>query len=171
MIQVTINDKALQLAAQAGMDEFVQVFVDAIMDAIGGELTAETMAELNADQITLIAYSMLREEVMDGGFVQLIHNGLGQFIFFNPFAKALAQWGLTDLARIIRKGHKLYKKYHEEIEVECTDDEFMAMFERMPEFDDLDDAFVADEEKWTSEIAYFIDNNIEKFASIDGKEG
>ncbi|MCM1079426.1 MAG: DMP19 family protein [Bacteroidales bacterium] len=171
MIQVTIHDETLRHAATAGMDEFVQVFVDSIMNAVGGELTAEAMAELNSDQITLIAYSMLREEVMDGGFVQLIHNGLGKFIFFNPFAKALALWGLTDLARLIRKGHKYYKKYHEEIEVECTDEEFMAMFERMPEFDDLDDEFVANEEEWTGEIARFIDNNIEKFASIDGKEG
>lgn len=171
MIQVIIKDEALQMAARAGMDEFVQVFVDSIMEAAGGELTAESMAELNSDQITLVAYSMLREEVMDGGFIQLIHNGLGRFIFFNPFAKALAQWGLVDLARLIRKGHKLYKKYHEAIEVECTDEEFMAMFEQMPEFDNLDDEFVANEEEWTSDIAHFIDNNIEKFASIDGKEG
>ncbi|MBO5426855.1 MAG: DUF4375 domain-containing protein, partial [Prevotella sp.] len=57
------------------------------------------------------------------------------------------------------------------IEVECTDEEFMAMFEQMPEFDNLDDEFVANEEEWTSDIAHFIDNNIEKFASIDGKEG
>lgn len=56
-------------------------------------------------------------------------------------------------------------------EVECTDEEFMAMFEQMPEFDNLDDEFVANEEEWTSDIAHFIDNNIEKFASIDGKEG
>ena len=36
----------------------------------------------------------------------------------------------------------------------------------MPEFDDLDDDFVANEEQWTSQIAYYIDENIEKFAVI-----
>jgi hypothetical protein len=87
MIQVTIQDSRLQNAAQNGMDNFVQVFIDAINESIGGQLTQENMPSLNSDQITLLAYSMLREEVMDGGFVQLIYNGLGQFIFFNPFVE------------------------------------------------------------------------------------
>ena len=55
MIEVKINDARLQQAAEAGMDEFVKAFVDAIREAIGGELTAETMAQLNSDQITLLA--------------------------------------------------------------------------------------------------------------------
>ena len=166
MIDVQIQDAVLRASAEAGMDEFMQAFVDAIMSAVGGSLTTETMAELNNDQITLLAYSMMRDELMDGGFVQLIHNGLGRFIFVNPFDKALQQWGMIDLARLVKKGHKLYNKYHKEIEVECTDDEFMAMFERMPEFDDLDDEFVANEEQWTAEVAAIIDDNIDKFATI-----
>ena len=76
MKEVIVKDARLQQAAMEGMDAFVQVFVDAIREAIGGELTAENMAELNADQITLLAWDMLHEELMDGGFVQLIHNGL-----------------------------------------------------------------------------------------------
>lgn len=165
MIEVKIQEETLRSAAEAGMDEFMQTIVDATMEAIGGELTAETMAQLNSDQITLLAYSMLRDEVMDGGFVQLIHNGLGRFIFFNPFAKAIALWGLNDLARLVRRGHKLYRKYHEKIEVECTDEEFMAMFEQMPEFDNLDDEFVATEEQWTAMVAYYIDEHIENFVN------
>lgn len=167
MIQVKIQDEILRSAAEAGMDEFLQAVVDGIMDAIGGELTQETMAELNSDQITLLAYSMMRDELMDGGFVQLIHNGLGRFIFINPFDKALTQWGMIDLARLVKKGHKLYNKYHKQIEVECTDEEFMAMFEQMPEFDDLDDEFVANEERWTSEVACIIDDKIDRFICLD----
>lgn len=167
MTIVKISDDKLRKAAETGMDEFVQAFVDAILEAIGGELTQETMAELNSDQITLLAYYMMREELMDGGFVQLIHNGLGRFIFINPFDKALTQWGMIDLARLVKKGHKLYNKYHKQIEIECTDEEFMAMFEKMPEFDDLDDDFVANEERWTNEIACIIDEHIDKFATIE----
>ena len=53
MTQVKINDSVLRKAAEAGMDEFVQAFVDAIRNALGGELNAQNMAELNSDQITL----------------------------------------------------------------------------------------------------------------------
>ena len=166
MKEVVVKDSRLQQAAGEGMDAFVQVFVDAIREAIGGELTAETMAELNADQITLLAWDMLHEEVMDGGFVQLIHNGLGEFIFKNPFAKALKLWGMRELSKMIYDAHTLYAKYHEKIEQDCSDDEFMALFEQYPEFDDLDDGFVEKEEEWMNDIAHYIDEHIEKFAVI-----
>lgn len=166
MIQVEVRDIDLQEAAAKGMDEFIQVFVDAIYKSIGGELTQEMMQELNSDQITLLAYIVLREEVMNGGFVQLIHNGYGSFIFKNPFAKAVKAWGMKDLCRMIYDVHTLYAKYHDEIEKDCTDDEFMAMFEQYPEFDDYDDGFVENEERWTEDIAHYIDSNIEKFAKI-----
>lgn len=78
---IIIQDAILQKAAEEGLDAFVNVFVTAINDAIDGELTLENMEQLNADQITLLAWNILHEEVMDGGYIQLIHNGYGAFIF------------------------------------------------------------------------------------------
>lgn len=165
-MEIKIKDALLAQAAQEGMDEFIKVFVGAIHDAIGGELSAETMPKLNADQITLLAYYYLREEVMDGGFIQLIHNGLGGFIFLNPFARAIREWGLPTLSPIINGCHKLYKKYREELEKDYTDEEFMALFEKYPDFDKYDDAFVESEEEFTEAVARYVDDNIEKFATI-----
>ena len=167
MNAVTVKDQDLRQAAGEGMDAFVACFVTAIKDSIGGELTAETMSQLNANQITLLARQILHDEVMDGGFVQLIHNGYGPFIFKNPFAKALKFWGMRPLSKLIYDAHTLYVKYGQQLERDCTDDEFMALFEQFPEFDDLDDKFVEEEEAWTEQIARYIDNNIEKFATIE----
>ena len=167
MKEVIVKDEALQKAAMEGMDAFVKVFVDAIYDAIGGQLTAETMGELNSDQVTLLAWDILHEEVMDGGFVQLIHNGYGQFIFKNPFAKALRQWGLREPSKLIYEAHTLWLKHREAIEKDCSDEEFMTLFEQFPDFDDLDDQFVENEEEWTDDIAHFIDDNLDKFAKIE----
>jgi hypothetical protein len=167
MKQVTIQDATLQKAATEGMDAFVGAFVAAIKETIGGELTADTLSELNSDQITLLAWDTLHQEVMDGGFVQLIHNGYGPFIFKNPFAKAVKLWGMRELSRLIYDAHSLYVKYHEQIERDCTDDEFMALFEQFPEFDDLDDEFVEREEEWTEQVAHYIDEHIEKFANVE----
>lgn len=167
MIEVKINDTMLQQAAEAGMDEFVGAFVKAIRDAIVGELTAETMGELNSDQITLLAWDILHEEMMDGGMIQLIHNGYGPFIWLNPTDKAFRNWGLQDLYRLINKSHALYRLHHEEIEVgEMSDEQFMALYEKFPEFDDYDDLFVENEEEWTAKIAYYIDEHIDNFATI-----
>lgn len=162
-----VKDSDLRNAASAGMDEFLKVFTDAIMASVGGELTADTMAGLNSDQITLLAYDILHNEVMDGGFVQLIYNGYGSFLFRNPFAKAIKGWGIDELASLVKKAGKLYFKYKNEIERECTDDEFMAMFEQYPEFDDLDDLFVENEETWTGMVACYVDEHIERFVTVE----
>ena len=166
MIQVTISDATLRKAAGEGMDAFVGAFVTAIRDALGGELSSENITELNADQVTLLAWDVLHNEVMDGGFVQLIHNGYGPFIFKNPLAKALKLWGMRDLSKLIYDAHSLYVKYHEPLERDCTDDEFMALFEQYPEFDDLDDEFVEKEEEWTEQIARYIDEHLDRFVKI-----
>ena len=167
MKTVTVKDQDLRQAAGEGMDAFVACFVKAIQEAIGGELTPDTMSQLNADQITLLAWQTLHDEVMDGGFVQLIHNGYGPFIFKNPFAKALKLWGMRPLSKLIYDAHTLYVKYGQQLERDCTDDEFMALFEQFPEFDDLDDKFVEEEEAWTDQIAHYIDEHIENFATIE----
>ena len=79
MIQVKVKDAALREAAMQDMDSFLRVFIDATKEAIGGELNADNMQQLSVSQITLLAYDILHEEVMDGGFVQLIYNGYGGF--------------------------------------------------------------------------------------------
>ena len=166
-MQVQIKETEIIQAAQQGMDAFVDVFYKHIMEGIGGELNAEGMQKLQADQITLLAYMIFREEVMDGGFVQLIHNGYGPFIFLNPFAKAMRLWGAKDFCNLIYKGRKLFQKYGEELTKEYSDEEFMALFEKYPEFDDLDDEFIEMEEEVTETVARYIDEHLEQFATIE----
>ena len=71
------------------------------------------------------------------------------------------------MAALINKAGKLFRKYGREIQCECTDEEFMAMFEKYPEFDELDDKFVESEERWVNEIAHYIDEHIDNFAMIN----
>jgi len=166
MIQIKVKDAELSQAALDGMDAFLQVFIQAIREQTG-MLTPETMAQLNSDQITLLCWDTLHEEVMDGGFVQLIHNGYGPFIFQNPFAKALNKlWGMRDLSKMIYEVHTLWLKYRDALEKDCNDEEFMALFEQYPEFDEYDDMFVDREEEWTAQIARYVDDHLEQFATI-----
>ena len=163
-----MSDAVLRQAASEGMDAFVAAFVTAIKETIGGELTAETLGELNSDQITLLAWKTLHDEVMEGGFVQLIHNGYGPFIFKNPFAKVLGKmWDMRELSKRLYEVHTLWLKNREALERDCTDDEFMALFEQHPEFDDYDDWFVENEEELMESVARYIDNHLENFAVIE----
>ena len=176
-----VKDEALREAAGKGMDDFIAVIVDAIKKGVGGELSAETMPKLTADQITLLAYIMLRDELMDGGFIQLIHNGYGPFFFRNPFDKAVRQWGekvqeltgvkgnedtnLIGLCRLLRRVRKCYDKYHNQIEKEMSDEDFMALYEQLDMFDDFDDEFVSNEESYTEDVARYVDEHILEFVA------
>ena len=120
---------------------------------LGGELTVETMARLSADEMTLLAYSILRSELLEGGFVQLIQNGYGPFIFLNPFAKAMRLWGLKEFSKWLYDARAVYEKTRDVLEQPTeTDEEFMALYEQHPEWDAFDDWFVETEPEITEEI-------------------
>lgn len=164
--EVVIRESEVMAAAAQGMDEFIQLFNDRILEAVGGDLNADTMGKLNGEQISLLAYVLFRTEVMDGGFVQLIHNGYGPFIFDNPFAKAMRLMGVHDFSKLVYKGKKLYDEHKDEITRSCSDEEFMALFEQFEQFDALDDAFIEMEEEVTEALARYVDDHLEVFAKI-----
>ena len=146
MIEVT--DVALRQAAGEGMDAFIGVFTGAYKKEIGGEMTAGTMSLLTGEQHSLLAYQIFRDEVMEGGFCQLIQNGYGGYIFDNPFAK------------------KIYDSHRDDLERERTDEEFMAMYEQYEAFDELEDEFLEKEEEYTALVAGYVDEHLELFAKI-----
>ncbi|MEI8085523.1 MAG: DMP19 family protein [Paludibacter sp.] len=163
---IQIKDNTLAAAAEKGMDEFLQVFTDAYLAEIGGKLTAENMSMLNGSQHTLLAHRFFQDEMRDGGFVQLIQNGYGGYIFANPFAKAIKQFGAVELAKLIYKAKEIYDPNKAALERETTDEEFNAMYVDFEAFDDLEEAYFEMEEKQTSLIAAYVDENIADFAEI-----
>lgn len=165
-MKLKIKDSLLAAAAEEGMDAFIQVVVDAIKEFAGGEMTQDALTHLPADYITLWGYTILRDELCDGGFIQLIHNGYGPFFFLNPFAKAMRLWGLKDFSKFLYRARELYEEHHEAIEKEMSDEEFMALYEQYPAFDDLDDEFILEEEEITSGIALYLDDHLLDFIDI-----
>ncbi len=163
---IQITDEALQQAASQGMDAFLKVFTDKYLEILQGELNAERMHLLNGYQHSLLGYHFFREEIMEGGFVQLIQNGYGPYIFDNPFAKAMRMFGAHDFSKLVYKAKKIYDENKTDLTRECTDEEFMAMYERYEAFDDLEETYIETEEEVTETIARYVDEHIEEFADI-----
>lgn len=157
----------MRQAAAEGMDAFLAAVVQAVKQTAGGELTAESMQQLTADQITLWGYDILHEEVMDGGFIQLIYNGYGPFFFDNPFAKAMRLWGLNEFSKVLYKAKNLYDERKDDLTRERTDEEFMVLFENNEEFDELDDYFVENEEDITAAVACYVDDHLDSFVEVE----
>ncbi len=163
---IQIKDSVLAKAAEKGMDEFLLVFSNAYLDEIGGELTAQNMSLLNGNQHTLLAFHFFTREMSEGGFVQLIQNGYGGYIFSNPFAKAIKQFGAVELSKLIYKAKEIYDPNKEKLERETTTEEFNALYVDFEEFDELEEVYFDIEEKQTTLIASYVDEHIADFAEI-----
>ena len=79
---------------------FLYTLSDAYLAFIEAEGEA-AMEALNDEQHTLMAYCYLDSQVQEGGFVQLIAAGYGEYVFMNPLADSLRRW------RIDRKSTRL----------------------------------------------------------------
>lgn len=163
---IEIQESTLQKAALEGMDEFIQVFTDKYLEVLGGSLDAGNMGMLTGEQHALLSYQIFRDEVMSGGYCQLIQNGYGAYLFDNPFAKAMRLWGAKEFSKLVYKVKEIYDANRAELERERTDDEFMAMYEQYEVFDDLEEAYLEMEEQVTAQIAQYVDEHLELFAKI-----
>lgn len=163
---VQIAGSALEKAGKKDEDAFLKVFIDAYLEKTGNRLDDSSMSLLNGWQHSLLAYHYFREEVLQGGFVQLIQNGYGRYIFRNPFAKALRLFSAEELSKIVYKAREIYDANQNELERETTDDEFHAMYEQFEAFDELEERFFEIEEECTLAITRYVDLHLEDFAEI-----
>ena len=127
---------------------------DEYLERIGGQLTEETMDMLTAEEHTLLAYRILRDEVMEGGFIQLIQNGWGPYVLAGPFPMMMkTQWGLTEFGKFMYEVRKEYLRHKDELEAEMDDDAFMALYEQYEQMNEYGDDFLDEwEEVVTPEI-------------------
>lgn len=163
---ITVQDQALQAASKEGMDAFIHVFTDAYEAVLGGAVSAENMSMLTGEQHSLLAYKIFRDEVLEGGFCQLIQNGYGGYIFDNPFARVMRLWGLNEFSKLVYAARKIYEVHKADLERERTDDEFMAMYEQYEAFDALEEQFMDMEEETTQTVAIYVDEHLDAFAKI-----
>ena len=167
MKEIIIKESELKKASEEGMDEFLAVFTNKYLETIGGSITAETMPMLNGYQHSLLAYRIFCEEVCSGGFIQLIQNGYGNYIFENPFARSMRIFGAGKLSKLVYEAKKIYDVHKEELERETTDEEFNAMYVDFEVFDGLEEEFFDIEEEQTSIIAHYVDENMSMFATVE----
>lgn len=163
---IKISEQTIIDAVEKGMDEFLKVFTDAYIEALGDEMNEESMNRLNGYQHTLLAYRYFTDELNVGGFIQLIQNGYGGYIFDNPTAKALRMMGAKGISKLIYKAKEIYDKHRDELERETTEEEFMAMYEQYEQFDELEEKFMEIEEEETAIIAHYVDEHIKDFAEV-----
>ena len=163
---IKIKQSDIIAGAKIGMDEFLQVFTDAYLQKIGGGLNEKTMPLLTGNQHALLSHRFFTDEIREGGFVQLIQNGYGAYIFDNPFAKAMRLFGAKELSKLIYKAKEIYDANKTALERETTEEEFMALYVDFEAFDELEELYFEIEEQQTAIIASYVDEHISDFAEV-----
>lgn len=155
----------LDTAWNEGPEAYIRTLTDAYLERIGGELTPETIGLLTADQLTLLAYRYLFDEVMQGGFIQLIQNGLGPFVLDGPFAMMMKKhWGLRDFGNFIYDVQHEYHRHRDELEADLDEEQFMALYEQQEAMNELGDDFLDDyQEEVTPAIAQYVRDHEPQF--------
>ncbi|GMO49751.1 MAG: hypothetical protein Pg6C_12700 [Treponemataceae bacterium] len=121
---------------------------------------------LNDSQIALLAYNFLYGQVSNGGFIQLIQNGYSGFIFNTVFSEIIKTWGAEKTGKIVEEANIIYNKYKNELEKETSMEEFSELYEKITDFESLEDEFYNIMDNETKIIKKYVEENINDFAII-----
>lgn len=150
---------------ELGSADFITFVTDAYLDAVGGQLTADNMELLSVEQHALLCYRYMLDEVMEGGFIQLIVNGYGPYVLEGPFPYVVKkEWGMKDFSKLLFEAKKQYNLHKEELLRDMSEEDFMAMYEELDDLNMLGDDFLDDHQEQVSPaVAEMVMKNIEKY--------
>ena len=127
----------------------------------------EEMSGLNDEQHTLTALCYLDSQVQEGGFVQLIASGYGEYIFRNPLADSLRRWKIKAVPKVLDKAKALYEQHGETIGTLADGGaDIESLRKQFPDFEEWDGAYYEAAEQDLPLLAEHIRSNWETFAHI-----
>lgn len=144
---------------------FIQWVTDGYLAAIGGVLTADNMEMLSAEQHAVLCYRYVLDEVMEGGFIQLILNGYAPYVLEGPFPMVVKkEWKMKDFSKLLYEAKREYHKHQEELSRDMDDEEFMALYEQLEDLNELGDDFLDEhQEEVTPAVAKMIIEHLDMY--------
>ncbi len=123
--------------------------------------------KLTDEQHTLMAYVFLDSQVQEGGFLQLIATGYGDYVFANPLADSLRRWKIKPTPKILDQAKTLYQRYGAEIEELAGQGSGLENIRRRYGiFEELDGEYYEASESDMQAVAEYIENEWPKFADL-----
>ena len=131
----------------------------------------EIMPELNSSQQTFLTYHLFDESMRSGssrcGFLRVMYNGYGEYVFQKPFSKIVKSWGAEKIIEIVENARVLYEKYKDKMKKIKTREELSDLYLQIADFKTLNHEYMMNQDGETEIIKNYIENNINEFAIID----
>lgn len=156
------------LAAQQGDDwNYIFTILEPYQDAIEeAEDEMDILDQLTDDQHTLLIYDAMYGQVSNGGFLQLIHNGYGAFVFDPVFIEDLERWGLLETLAIVKQAFEVYTEHQELLEEERDLVAFSAFYKEFKAFESLDGAFYEIMKEEVPRFRAYIETHLASFVTL-----
>ena len=147
-------------------EQFVYTLADRCFAYL--ERHGEDAGEKLTDELhTLMAYVFLDSQVQEGGFLQLIATGYGDYVFANPLADSLRRWKIKPTPKILDQAKTLYQRYGAEIEELAGQGSGLEdIRRRYGIFEELDGEYYEASESDMQAVAEYIENEWPKFTDL-----
>lgn len=126
----------------------------------------QTEDDFTDSQRTLITYNIMYGEITTGGFLELIKNGYGPYIFESIFSETLKKWGAIEMSAHIDKAKKIYFENKDELERVIKEEDIFEMYQQYPEFNTLDTEFFRIMNSEADKIKLYIQQHLNEFAIV-----
>ncbi|MDK4688328.1 DMP19 family protein [Kingella negevensis] len=130
------------------------------------KLETQGSEALSDEQHTLLAYCWLDSEVQEGGFVQLIASGYGEYILLNPVADSLRRWKIKSTPKVLDKARALYQKFGEQIEAAVDENpevDLDTLRQRFADFEELDAEYFECSDEDILAVCEYVNAHLELF--------
>ena len=142
---------------------YIILFAEKYYALIAADTTGTVQQRMTAEQSVLLAYVTMDNEVNNGGFIQLIENGYGSYIFDNPLSDYLREWGAADTADILDQARTIYLAKKDILEKEKTLEEFARLYQEHPDFEPIESRYYAIADTQRAIIKGYIFNHLALF--------
>ena len=147
-------------------DELISLLIGSYQSILSSDPSGKIQESFTTEQHILMAFDILESQVMSGGFIQLVENGYGPYIFDTPLSDYLRSWGAVDIAAIIDQARVIYLSKKDILERETTLEEIAKLYQQHPEFEPLEKEFTDNITEAKRMIAGHIIGHIDSFAIV-----
>lgn len=160
-----VEPAILQAAISSEIDDTLyELLITPLLEELYKRQDFNFLDDLNEAQQLLLSYDYVRNQVLQGGFIQLIQN---KYVGLLP---DMPRWctvlGIHDMAKLIDDVLKVYVLNHETLDKETTPEEFAKLYNEFKEFESLDAQFVALDKPTMATIMQYARHHIDEFVQV-----
>jgi tRNA/tmRNA/rRNA uracil-C5-methylase (TrmA/RlmC/RlmD family) len=147
-------------------DVYIYHLIAKYHELLASDTTGHLQEHFTAEQNILLAFNVLDTQVSSGGFIQLIENGYGSYIFDTPLSHYLQDWGAVKIATIIEQAALIYRSKKDILEREKTLEEFAKLYQEHTDFEIPEQEFYQVINSEREIIVAYIRAHISHFAKL-----